>query len=124
MLPVTHGERYTRMHIFFYTLVMFAVTLLPYSIGMSHLIYLTSSILLGFGFLYWAVKLLLARDASAPRKTFHYSIVYLMLLFLALMVDHYVPIDLTSHQASARHDNPMLLTPVTPSDTIIPTISR
>ena len=92
MLPVTHGDRYTRQHIFLYTLVMIAITLLPYSIGMSHLIYLISSLLLGAGFLYWAIKLLIGTDSSAPRKTFHYSIVYLMLLFLALLVDHYLPL--------------------------------
>jgi len=93
MLPVTHGDRYTRWHIFFYTAILFAVTLLPYAIGMSGLIYLVCSIALGVGFLYWAIALLVGRDAQAPIETFRYSIAYLAALFVALLVDHYTKFD-------------------------------
>jgi protoheme IX farnesyltransferase len=90
MLPVTHGEAYTRWHIFFYTLILFAVSLLPVAIGMSGLIYLAAATALGVGFLYWAVVLLRNRDPAAPIETFRYSILYLALLFVALLIDHYV----------------------------------
>jgi heme o synthase len=90
MLPVTHGEAYTRLHILLYTLIMFAVSLLPFAIGMSGLLYLAGAVALGAGFLYWAVVLLLNRNPRAPLKTFKYSIVYLMALFVVLLVDHYV----------------------------------
>jgi protoheme IX farnesyltransferase len=94
MLPVTHGDAYTRWHILFYTLILIAVSLLPYAIAMSGLIYLASAVALGIGFLYWAVVLLRANNPRAPVETFRYSIVYLMSLFIALLVDHYVPIGL------------------------------
>jgi protoheme IX farnesyltransferase len=96
MLPVTHGEQYTRWHIFFYTLILFAVTLLPFAIGMSGLIYLVAAVALGAGFIYWAVVLLRNRNPGAPMETFRYSIVYLAALFLALLVDHYFLFDLTT----------------------------
>ena len=99
MLPVTHGDRYTRWHIFFYTAILFAVTLLPYAIDMSGLIYLLSAIALGVGFLYWAVALLIGRDEHAPIETFRYSIAYLAALFVALLVDHYLKFDF----AQLRH---------------------
>jgi len=97
MLPVTHGDAYTRLHILLYTLIMFAVTLLPFAIGMSGFIYLASAVGLGAVFLYWAVALLRNRNPRAAMETFRYSIVYLMLLFIALLVDHYLfigPADL------------------------------
>jgi protoheme IX farnesyltransferase len=90
MLPVTHGDRYTRWHILFYTLIMFAITLLPFAIGMSGWLYLAGAVALGAVFLYWAVVLLIGRDPRAPMETFRYSIVYLMLLFVVLLVDHYL----------------------------------
>ncbi|MEE4360433.1 MAG: heme o synthase [Pseudomonadales bacterium] len=90
MLPVTHGDRYTRWHILFYTLIMFATSLLPFAIGMSGWLYLAGATALGAGFLYWAVVLLVGRDPRAPMETFRYSIVYLMLLFVVLLVDHYL----------------------------------
>ncbi len=96
MLPVTHGEAYTRLHIFFYTLIMIASTLLPFAIGMSGLIYLAAALALGGGFLYWSISLLRNRNPKAPIETFRYSIVYLLLLFVALLVDHYfmlVPVE-------------------------------
>ena len=85
MLPVTHGESYTRWHILIYTLILFVVTLMPYLIAMSGLIYLVSAAALGIGFLYWAVELLRANNPRAPIETFRYSILYLMLLFIALL---------------------------------------
>lgn len=90
MLPVTHGEAYTRLHIFFYTLILFAASLLPFAIGMSGLVYLAGAVGLGAGFLYWAVVLLRNRNPRAPIETFRYSIIYLMLLFIVLLVDHYI----------------------------------
>ncbi|MDA9064027.1 heme o synthase [Pseudomonadales bacterium] len=94
MLPVTHGEEYTKLHILLYTIVMIVVTILPYLIGMSNLFYLVSALALGGGFLYWSLVLLKGTNRRAPRETFRYSIVYLMLLFLALLIDHYAfPVD-------------------------------
>ncbi|RMG75426.1 MAG: hypothetical protein D6722_01080, partial [Bacteroidetes bacterium] len=90
MLPVTHGDAYTRWHILFYTLILFAGSLLPFAIGMSGLLYLVAAIALGGGFIYWAVVLLLNRNPKAPLETFKYSILYLALLFVALLVDHYL----------------------------------
>jgi protoheme IX farnesyltransferase len=90
MLPVTHGEAFTRLHIFFYTLILLAVSLLPFAIGMSGWLYLAGALALGAGFVYWAVVLLINRNRRAPIETFRYSIVYLMVLFVALVVDHYL----------------------------------
>ena len=89
MLPVTHGEAYTRLHIFYYTLILLAVSMLPFAIGMSGWFYLTGAIALGAGFVYWAVVLLMNKNPRAPIETFKYSIVYLMVLFAVLLVDHY-----------------------------------
>jgi heme o synthase len=91
MLPVTHGEAYTRLHILLYTVIMVAVSLLPFAIGMSGWLYLAGALALGAGFLYWAVVLLRNRNPRAPIETFRYSIVYLIALFVILLVDHYVP---------------------------------
>ena len=90
MLPVTHGERYTKVHIVLYTLVMFAVTLLPYAIHMSGLLYLACALVLGGRFLYWALVLYRGSRPHAAIHTFRYSIVYLFGLFIALLVDHYL----------------------------------
>jgi len=90
MLPVTHGERFTALHILLYTLIMIAVSLLPFVMGMSGLLYLFSAIALGVGFLYWAVVLIRGTNPRAPLKTFRYSITYLMLMFVAMLVDHYL----------------------------------
>ena len=101
MLPVTHGEDYTKLHILLYTIVMILVTILPYLIGMSNLFYLVSALALGGGFLYWSLVLLKGTNRRAPRETFRYSIVYLMLLFLALLIDHYAfPVDYILHLKS------------------------
>ncbi|MDA0788491.1 MAG: heme o synthase [Proteobacteria bacterium] len=90
MLPVTHGEQYTKVHILLYTIIMILVSLLPYVIGMSNLLYLASAVALGAGFLYWSIVLLKGTHPNAPIETFRYSIFYLMALFVALLVDHYL----------------------------------
>jgi len=90
MLPVTHGDAYTRWHILFYTLILFAGSLLPFAIGMSGLLYLAGATALGGGFLYWAIVLLRNRNPKAAIETFKYSILYLALLFVLLLVDHYL----------------------------------
>ena len=94
MLPVTHGEHYTKVHILLYTLVMFAVTLLPYAIHMSGLLYLACAVVLGGRFLYWAVVLYRDSKPHAAINTFKYSIWYLFALFIALLVDHYLLLNL------------------------------
>ena len=90
MLPVTHGHYFTRIQILLYTILLVVITVIPYLVGMSGLIYLVSAMLLGFGFLYFAVQLLrLPEDKRLPMKTFGYSINYLMILFIVLLIDHY-----------------------------------
>ncbi len=89
MLPVTHGEAYTKLHILLYTIIMFIVTMLPFITGMSGVIYLVGAGILGARFLYWAIVLLRGSQPDAAIKTFRYSITYLMLLFVVLLVDHY-----------------------------------
>lgn len=89
MLPVTHGEAYTRLHILLYTVILVISTLLPFVIGMSGLLYLIGALVLGGVFIYWAAVLLRANNPRAPMQTFKYSIVYLGLLFTLLLVDHY-----------------------------------
>ncbi|TCV96103.1 protoheme IX farnesyltransferase [Luteibacter rhizovicinus] len=90
MLPVTHGVVYTRWHILFYTVLLFLVTLLPYFTGMSGLIYLFGAVVLGGGFLYYAVRLFNPPDELFAMKVFNYSIVYLMVLFAFLLADHWL----------------------------------
>ncbi|MBU6142376.1 MAG: heme o synthase [Betaproteobacteria bacterium] len=89
MLPVTHGARFTQLHILLYTLLLVATTALPTLIGMSGLIYLCSALLLGAYFLWLAWKLYQQYSEPLARKTFKYSINYLALLFAALLLDHY-----------------------------------
>ncbi len=90
MLPVTHGVEYTRWHVLFYTVLLFLVTLLPYFTGMSGLLYLGSAVVLGGGFLYYAIRLLNPPDELFSMKVFNYSIVYLMVLFAFLLLDHWL----------------------------------
>lgn len=90
MLPVTHGERYTKLHILLYTIIMVLVSFMPYLTGMSNLLYFLCAIALGGGFLYWSLVLLLGNNRRAPMETFKYSIFYLGALFVALLIDHYV----------------------------------
>jgi protoheme IX farnesyltransferase len=93
MLPVAYGVEFTRLHILLYTILLFIVTLLPYLTGMSGLLYLTVAIVLGTVFTRHAIALK-RPDAPVdlPMKVFRYSINYLMLLFAALLVDHYVQV--------------------------------
>ena len=89
MLPVTHGEYYTKINILLYTLLLIVVTTMPYLTGMFGWLYLVSSLLLGLGFLYWAIVMLRSKGGNSGMKTFQYSIVYLMVLFAVMLVDHY-----------------------------------
>ncbi|HEX9435375.1 MAG TPA: heme o synthase, partial [Burkholderiales bacterium] len=90
MLPVTHGERYTRRHVLLYTAALFAVSLLPFCAGMSGLVYLAAAVALGGVFLAYAARLYQSYSDRLAHATFRYSIVYLALLFAALLVDHYL----------------------------------
>ena len=90
MLPVTHGAAFTQLHVFLYTLVLFAATLLPFISGMSGVIYLVSAIVLGGIFIGYAWKLWRNYSDALARKTFRFSIWHLMLLFAALLIDHYL----------------------------------
>jgi protoheme IX farnesyltransferase len=90
MLPVTHGEHLTKLHIILYTIIMILVTLLPYLIGMSGPLYLLAAIVLGLAFLGWSLLLMFKPTPSTAMDTFRYSIVYLMVLFVVLLVDHYL----------------------------------
>ncbi len=90
MLPVTHGEHLTKIHIILYTVIMFLITLLPYLTGMSGPIYLLAAVVLGLGFLWWSLMLMYRPKASTAMDTFRYSIVYLMVLFVVLLIDHYL----------------------------------
>ncbi len=95
MLPVTHGTEFTRLHILLYTVLLLIVTLLPYLTGMSNLIYLFTAIPLGLGFIYFAILMRRNKDNKTAMKTFGFSIIYLMVLFAALLIDHYVPLSLS-----------------------------
>lgn len=92
MLPVTHGVEFTRLHILLYTIILFIVTLLPYLVGMSGLFYLVGAVLLGAGFLYYAIRMQFDHADRLAMQTFSFSIVYLMLMFAALLIDHYIPL--------------------------------
>lgn len=94
MLPVTHGERYTKLHILLYTLVLLAASLLPYAIHMSGLLYLACALVLGLRFLQWAWVLYRGSRPHAAIGTFKYSIGYLFALFIALLLDHYLLLNL------------------------------
>ena len=89
MLPVTHGERFTRLYVVLYTLLLAAICLLPFSSGMSGAIYLGSALVLNGVFVAYAVRLYVNYSDGLARRTFRYSIVYLSCLFAALLVDHY-----------------------------------
>jgi protoheme IX farnesyltransferase len=91
MLPVTHGEDYTRLQITLYTVLMSLVTVLPYFTGMSGLLYLGSALLLNAGFLYYSISLQITKSRTKAINTFVYSIVYLMVLFAVLLLDRFLP---------------------------------
>lgn len=90
MLPVTHGNRYTELHILLYTLILLAVSLLPFVTGMSGVVYLLGALALGLRFLQYAIRLWRGDDRRVALATFKYSITYLMALFVVLLVDHFV----------------------------------
>ena len=92
MLPVTHGERFTLLHIVLYTIILVVVSLMPYGLGMSGLIYLVSAIILNAVFMYYVVSLYRQYSDDLAKTTFKYSILYLSLIFAALLIDHYVKI--------------------------------
>ncbi len=98
MLPVTHGERYTKIHIFLYTLILLAVSVLPFVTGMLHMIYLVGALVLGAVFIGYAVQMLIAPKPDSGMATFRYSIVYLMVLFVIMLIDHYT-FPFTGHWA-------------------------
>ena len=91
MLPVTHGVAFTRLQVLLYTLLLVAVTLMPFVTGMSGLIYLAAAIVLNGMFVYYAFQLKMSERTHLPMKVFRFSISYLMWLFAALLVDHYLP---------------------------------
>jgi protoheme IX farnesyltransferase len=90
MLPVTHGVAFTKLHILLYTIIMVLITLLPYATRMSGPLYLLGAVMLGGGFLYWAMVLMWGDNDKAPMETFKYSLVYLTALFVVMLVDHYL----------------------------------
>ncbi|QRX83768.1 heme o synthase [Glaciimonas sp. PAMC28666] len=90
MLPITHGLKFTQFHIWLYTIALVATTMLPFAVGMSGLIYLISAAILGAIFLWYAWQIYKHYTDLIARKTFAYSIIYLSLLFAALLVDHYL----------------------------------
>jgi heme o synthase len=95
MLPVTHGVEFTRLHVLLYTVLLSVITLLPYMTGMSGLIYLAAAVLLNGRFLWHAIALKFAPRDEQPMRMFRFSITYLMWLFLALLLDHYLPTTLS-----------------------------
>jgi protoheme IX farnesyltransferase len=96
MLPVTHGVAFTKLQILLYTLILTAVSLLPVATGMSGLLYLIAAAPLDLVFLLYAGRLYLAADERLAMRTFGYSILYLSLLFTALLADHFVGIELAA----------------------------
>ena len=90
MMPVTHGSAFTKIQILLYTILLFLVTLLPWVTHMSGLLYLAAAVILGVIFLYYAIRLLRSDDDTFAMPTFAYSISYLGLLFLFLLIDHYI----------------------------------
>jgi heme o synthase len=90
MLPVTHGNEYTRLQILLYTFVLFAACLMPFAYGMSSWIYLAVAVILSIGFCWYGFKLFQNYSDTLARKTFRFSLIHLSVLFAALLVDHYI----------------------------------
>ena len=90
MMPVTHGVAFTKLQIVLYTIILFIVSVLPYVVLMSGLIYLVSALVLSTLFLYYSVNLFYSDDNQDAMNTFQYSIYYIFLIFLALLADHYI----------------------------------
>ncbi|MBS0359283.1 MAG: protoheme IX farnesyltransferase [Proteobacteria bacterium] len=89
MMPVTHGVAFTKLNILLYTLLLLAVSILPFVTHMSGWLYLSAALLLGLRFVYWALVLMYSEKDIIAMKVFRYSIIYLMLLFTAMLIDHY-----------------------------------
>ena len=90
MLPVTHGDKFTRLHVLLYTIVLLACSALPFVTRLSGMLYLIAAMVLGAVFLFYAVKIYTEYSDALARRTFRYSILYLTLIFAALLVDHYL----------------------------------
>ncbi|WOJ92500.1 heme o synthase [Congregibacter variabilis] len=90
MLPVTHGVRFTQLHIILYTIIMFLITLMPFATRLSSWLYLAGAVVLGLRFFYWSIEIWREKNPKAPIYAFKYSITYLMLLFLIMLLDHYL----------------------------------
>jgi protoheme IX farnesyltransferase len=90
MLPVTHGNEFTRLQVFLYTLVLFAACLMPFAYGMSSWLYLVAAVVLSFGFSLYGWRLWRNYSDELARKTFRFSLIHLSLLFAALLADHYL----------------------------------
>jgi protoheme IX farnesyltransferase len=90
MLPVTHGDKFTRLHVLLYTIVLLACSALPFVTRLSGMTYLVAAMALGAVFLFYAVKIYVEYSDELARRTFRYSILYLTLIFAALLVDHYL----------------------------------
>jgi protoheme IX farnesyltransferase len=90
MLPVTHGVAFTKLHILLYTILLCLITLLPFATHMSGPLYLLGALILGGGYLYWAIELMRGKNPNAPMEAFKYSIIYLMSLFVIMLLDHYL----------------------------------
>ncbi|MCA3035533.1 MAG: UbiA family prenyltransferase, partial [Rhodocyclaceae bacterium] len=95
MLPVTHGDQFTKLHLLLYTLMLSAATLLPFVVGMAAWFYLLSTVILNAVFIWFAIQLYHRYTDALARKTFNLSILYLALLFAALLIDHYAPLAAT-----------------------------
>lgn len=90
MLPVTHGISYTKLNVLLYTILLVIVSVLPFAVGMSSMFYLVAAMLLGARFLYWSLVLYRSERAIVAMQTFRFSIIYLMMLFIFLLIDHYL----------------------------------
>ena len=90
MLPVTHGVAFTKLHVFLYTLILLAVSMLPFVVGMSDWFYGASALILGLIFLFYSYRIWKSYTDELAKATFRYSILYLSLIFLALLIDHYL----------------------------------
>ncbi len=90
MLPVTHGVKFTALHILLYTIIMFLITLMPFATGLSNWLYLAAAVGLGLVFLYWSIEIIRGKNDKAPMETFKYSITYLLVLFVVMLLDHWL----------------------------------
>ena len=96
MLPVTHGERYTRINVLLYTILLVLITIIPYLTGMSGVIYLSAALVLNAMYLYYSIQMVRdPDDVELPMRSFKFSISYLALLFAALLIDHYLLIQIS-----------------------------